>query len=857
MVAGESLMLAAQLCSRVSTAVSALAFLLVLFPNHVVAGGGKPLLLDKETEVVLYTRPQASPPERYAAEEFARYLGQITGARIALAKPPLPNVADGKTAILIGAFCHDDFSRLAAGCGVALPAPEIVANPDAFLVSVGERLICLAGGSGRATLYAVYDFLEQECQAGFFRIAEQVPKTNRLSLAAHDRVRKPRFPFRMYSTDSGTPVHYSNWANTKEDWRWNVDYRIKKKLNPFLAPYGLYPLDEVMAELGVDVKWTDTPAREMADTIVGQLRRCGGTLVVQLSEGSVDPKFVEKYPQARYIKSTWVGSYEGRYLHPDDPLFERYVSLFVRQFLKCAAGVEVFTFAPYQEKVFGASQAERRQIVTALARRMGEILLREAPQARVSFDSWAFHNREYWDPDTVAAFFKAIPSQAKLLIIDFASNTSPFYRETNYFWGQDWLYGWYYQDGPGNFMHGDMTGFITDVQQISATEGCRCAGIFMLPEVTDSNEVMVELGARLAWNPDLTRQAFLDSYVLRRYGQASFKRMRAAWELLADSVYSRLGSRSPCELHGRTWAPYYTAEPKYHFTLGTRDIGGRTIDFAGYVEEMEKRLPVLSALQQSLRLALREQERQRDSRLYQQDLFECLRQLLVDLFNQNLMRAEMAYASGDTRGFERFVKATGWCLEAQVRLHEAVRSWPEFAFAALLAKGQNSAYRTRTFDDVVRWMAGLKDGKIEKTMSDYWRMDRFESLKYYYQPRVQAYLEFLKREMGKGNRVLPSPEKPDSLSIRDSFYFGNSIGYPSWELKGDLAELYANIGLRFARQQGWQLELVSELYADNPVPAIVKILAELEDRGIVAIATEMAMVARYQHEAPPAVDTAK
>ena len=129
----------------------------------------------------------AIPSERYAAEEFQRYLERISGAK-------LPIVTDAeKTAryeILLGDNVHlrklraatVDFSKLGS---------------DGFtLRTVGNHLV-IAGGKPRGTLYGVYALLEEKLGVRWFTPeVEVVPQRQRVSLAALNETQVPALEYR-------------------------------------------------------------------------------------------------------------------------------------------------------------------------------------------------------------------------------------------------------------------------------------------------------------------------------------------------------------------------------------------------------------------------------------------------------------------------------------------------------------------------------------------------------------------------------------------------------------------------------------------------------------------------------------
>jgi len=98
-------------------------------------------------KVVIVVTDDAIPPEKYAAEELARFLKQVTGAEI-----PMTNKAERTgSRILVGE------------AAVQAAAPEFsvadLGHEGLVIRTVGND-VWLAGGRPRGTLYAVYTFLE-------------------------------------------------------------------------------------------------------------------------------------------------------------------------------------------------------------------------------------------------------------------------------------------------------------------------------------------------------------------------------------------------------------------------------------------------------------------------------------------------------------------------------------------------------------------------------------------------------------------------------------------------------------------------------------------------------------------------
>ena len=89
----------------------------------------------------------ATAPQRRAAEELAAFLGQVTGAKFAIAARP----DRARSSLLIGA-------KTARLVDPAFSVDDL--GQDGIVLRTVGRDIILAGGEPRGTLYAVYTFLE-------------------------------------------------------------------------------------------------------------------------------------------------------------------------------------------------------------------------------------------------------------------------------------------------------------------------------------------------------------------------------------------------------------------------------------------------------------------------------------------------------------------------------------------------------------------------------------------------------------------------------------------------------------------------------------------------------------------------
>jgi len=142
---------------------------------------------DAKTPYVIYVGAGASLPEKHAAEELSAFLSRISGAvfpvrQVDSGSPPTRN------AILVG-------PDLAAAGGID-PAKENL-GAEGYVILARDRMLLIAGGRPRGTLYGVYDFLHY--LLGVRWLAPDctvIPKRDRLVLKSFRRRYVPPLEYR-------------------------------------------------------------------------------------------------------------------------------------------------------------------------------------------------------------------------------------------------------------------------------------------------------------------------------------------------------------------------------------------------------------------------------------------------------------------------------------------------------------------------------------------------------------------------------------------------------------------------------------------------------------------------------------
>lgn len=136
-------------------------------------------------EMVIATDPSATPTERYAANELADVLQEITGAAFLVRT----NITDHERAIFVGPGTD---ARALFG---DMPMDQL--GNEELIMRARAGNILLAGGRPRGTLYAVSRFLQEQCGVGWWTPwASTIPKRSTLQIGHLNIREKPAFEYR-------------------------------------------------------------------------------------------------------------------------------------------------------------------------------------------------------------------------------------------------------------------------------------------------------------------------------------------------------------------------------------------------------------------------------------------------------------------------------------------------------------------------------------------------------------------------------------------------------------------------------------------------------------------------------------
>ncbi len=153
----------------------------------------------------------ASATERFAAEELTNFLQRVTGATF-------PVVMESGAATAEGSAIYLGWTAFAREQGID---PVALGEEEWVLRTVGDNLI-LTGGRPRGTLYAVYEFLEDEVGCHWLdRSTEVVPERPTLAVGSLDVQAKPHFWQRQVGNQHGSPEDHWLFLVRNKNYRYD------------------------------------------------------------------------------------------------------------------------------------------------------------------------------------------------------------------------------------------------------------------------------------------------------------------------------------------------------------------------------------------------------------------------------------------------------------------------------------------------------------------------------------------------------------------------------------------------------------------------------------------------------------
>ena len=498
----------------------------------------------------------------HAADAFCRLYTQVTGREIAVT-----DTDDGVSdLIVIGSDAVNDF---VAGevLELRIESLGIRYGTDDYCIRShkqgGRKTLILAGGRGRSTLYAVYDYFERFAGCHYFWDGDVIPHRDDLPMDDIDIVESPRFEYRglRYFAHRGLKrFQAEHWSF--EDWKRELDWMTKRRLNFFMLRIGM---DDVWQRAFPD----DVPYPDGYRTITGvdaegfNDRTDFWTLKYR---GELRIKILEYARELDLIYPTDCGTMTHWYSRTPESFLENKKPDFciqeIAQYTASDTG-RVFDFTKKEcmdyymhltetmvkehEKQTGLFHTiglgERRMFTDpkknlALKliayRRIAQNIRTRFPDAKLMLASWDFVG--WWTSKEMQTLIGEL-DPAKTIVLDYTSEVDD--PDVSFLsWGVvkkfPWVFGLFHAYESDSELRGPYDR--SDARLKIAMDDPYCQGMILWPELSHSDPLVLEYLAHNSWKPlEKTVEELLKNFCYNRYGEYA-DTMNESWQQLLPFI---------------------------------------------------------------------------------------------------------------------------------------------------------------------------------------------------------------------------------------------------------------------------------------------------------------------------------
>ena len=483
---------------------------------------------------------------RVAAKEFQKYYALVTGETLEI-------VTEGKAGenyVVIGSDAVNGWVRGLVERHVLDDFPLKISSDDYRILSVqdGENAhLILAGGRGRSTLYAVYDFFERRAGCRWFWDGDVVPQAASVDMTGLDVTESPRFAYRglRYFAHRGlTRFQAEHWG--LEDWKREIDWMAKKRLNVFMLRIGI---DDLFQKAFPDIVCYPDASKTLPEALAGYDNR---SLFWSLEYRGKLRKAVLAYaferdlmhPEDFGTMTHWYSRTPKDFLEAKKPAFLPQVTNWYQEptalvwdirkdanladywkltetHIREYGRPELFHTIGLAERHCYHDRAENLRLKLYTYRRLIQNLRQHYPTGQLLLAGWDFYHS--WTPEEVRAFFQQLDPNNTILW-DYEADAL----------GENHLLNW---DVVGKFPYvfGIFLAFesaldirgrydIIEPRIEKVKDDPFCRGCILWPESSHTDIFMLHYFTQTAWQPgEKSLEALLQDFCAQRYGSQAEK----------------------------------------------------------------------------------------------------------------------------------------------------------------------------------------------------------------------------------------------------------------------------------------------------------------------------------------------
>lgn len=497
-----------------------------------------------------------------AANAFKHMYEAVTGKSIEFV-----NIDDGHSdLIIIGSDSVNDFVMNEV-MELRIDDLGIKYGTDDYCVrsyKVNNRnALIFAGGRGRSTLYAIYDYFERYLNCHYFWDGDVIPHSDTIPMENIYINEIPRFDYRgiRYFAHRGLKrFQAEHWSF--EDWKQELDWLVKKRLNFFMLRIGMddvwqrafpeavsYP-DEFRNIEGVDANgfddrsdfWTLKYRGHLRERILEYARRLDlmyptdcGTMTHWYSR--TPEEFLEKKkPSFAHQECThYCESDTGRvwdYMKRDN--MDNYIHLTETMVEEYEKSTALFHTIGLGERSMYYDVKKNSAAKLIAYRRIAENIRKKYPSSKLMLATWDFIN--WWRAEDVQKLVRELDPE-RTIILDYTSEMNDP-NESFLNWGVvgkfPWIFGLFHAYESESELRGPYDR--SDERLKIAADDEYCKGMILWPELSHSDPLVLEYLSQNSWSPlKNTIEEIAGDFCKNRYGLQN-EVMNECWQKLLPFI---------------------------------------------------------------------------------------------------------------------------------------------------------------------------------------------------------------------------------------------------------------------------------------------------------------------------------
>lgn len=739
------------------------------------------------------------PAYRIAGEVFCDLWQKVTGAKprtVACANPDDGKLPAGDI-VLIGSDASNPIvHRLILQARIENLGIRY-GTDDYRILSLpheGRTLLILAGGAGRSTIYATYDFFRRRAGAEYFWDGDVIPKRASIELAGCDFTERPHFQYRglRYFAHRGPHrFHAEQWDF--EDWKREVDWMLKKRFNLFMLRTGIDDLFQRAFDLPyppTDSVDPDATPRSYDDRTSfwplkyrGELRK--RVLAYARERGLIHPEdtgtithwyshtpssFMKKFPdfpvthdqKTGYTNAThaiWDIEYERTW-----DAYWKLTETHIREF----GEPRMFHTIGLAERTFGTDERENLQRKLHAYRKIQDVLRRRHPDAPLLIASWDLMFK--WKSEDVQTLLKEFDPQ-RTILLDYTADLLDrnTYHEWDVYKKFPWIFGVFHAFAADSEMREDYR--ILQERIGEAAQDPQCLGLVLWPEISHSNTLLLEYLAANGWRPDeLDANAFAGRFCAGRYPAGLAKSMEQVWQpfmpIAATHHWTHVGvGQKPSRL-GVQFDPHFRILSSLDYTNLTEER------LRNQDEELQRLIPPLREASSILTRLEQSEDAGYANEFWRRDAIDITRTIINRALKASLLRGCVAMEAW----------RAGRGDEAAVRQMETVSKGLMQQLGDLLALSDDfSLHATLKRLERAEELGGVKpqvNPHSEQTLkgnaeNNYCRAHQYELVRHVYQPELDEYWQWVGGQLQSASKkpwIRPASFTGSRKAIQDRFY---------------------------------------------------------------------------------------